>query len=436
MILELTDAAVSSVTQYAKLKTWLHENEYDVPDTTKATVRDLLADEGVQGPVRRVLEIWADSAKASLAKIETMLGVRNSDDVARGLQMFHGASTGRWAGKLIQPHNFPRGEIKDVERFLPLLLAGDRTAIDDEEPVLIVISELLRRMLRARPGRRFMSADFKQIEARVLAWIAEQEDLVQAFFAGGQIYERMAAHIYGKSVDEIGNPSMERHVGKGAVLGCGYQMGGKKFSAQLYKDTGILLEASEKRTDPPGEADLVVSAYRAMNHKIVEFWGQIEAAARLAILKPGRVTRCGRGGMIKFVKRGKFLWCILPSGRPLGYCQPSIERRKTKVGIREQIRYSGLNSITRKWVRTSTYGGKLTENVVQAMARDLMVSGMKRTDAAKYPVVLTVHDEILADVPDNHGSLDEFQSLMRETPKWAKSCPVEVEGWEGERYRK
>jgi len=433
MIRELTEGAVTSVTQYAKLKGWLHENDHTVPDATKPTVRDLLADKGVQGPVRRVLEIWADSALASLSKLETMLRSRNHDDVSRGLQQYHGASTGRWAGRLIQPHNFPRDTIDDPERFIPDVRAGNIAAIEEHEPPLIVVSNLLRRCIRARPGRRLLAVDYSQIEIRVLAWIAGEEGLVEAFRGEKKIYENMAARIFNVAVDDV--TESQRTVGKTAVLGCGYQMAGKKFSKQLYENTGIFLEARDGYKDPPEEADHVVIAYRDTFQRIVEYWKRINAAAMLAVRDRGRITYAGH---VRFVYRGKFLWCVLPSGRPLAYCRPEISPSRTEDGTYypEAIHYSELNSITRQWVRTTTYGGRLTENVVQAMARDLMASGMMRVEQAGYPVVLTVHDEVVADVPNEHGSLDEYVNLMRETPRWARTCPIAVEGWEGARYRK
>jgi DNA polymerase len=427
-IREFTNGAVTKVTQYARLKQWLHDNNVEVVDTTKATIRDLLSDEGVRGPVRQVLEIWADTAKASITKLDAMLRMVNADGRVRGGQIYHGAGTGRWSGAGMQPHNFPRPTIDDVESYIPLILAGDLEGIEETEPAVLVIASLLRGMIVASPGNRLLVADFAQIEARVLAWIAEQEDLVAAFAAGAKVYERMAAKIYGVPVATIGKPSTERDVGKVAVLGCGYQMGWKKFKAQLYKETGI--ELSDE------EAQAVVEAYRSMNAMVVEFWKRIENAAKRALLKPGRIISVGRGGMLRYVVRGRFLWCILPSGRPLGYYRPTLEQTDTKFGPRMQIKYWTRDPMTKKWLRTSTYGGKLTENVVQAMARDLMGGGVQRVEAAGYPTVLTVHDEIVADVPSEHGTLEEFNALMAETPRWAAACPVKVEGYEAERYRK
>lgn len=433
MISDLTEGAVTKVTQYVRLKAWLLDNNIHVKDTTKATVRDLLADHGVQGPVRRVLEIWSETAKASIRKLDAMLRMRNSDGVCRGLQIYHGASTGRWSGSGFQPHNFPRPDIEDPQQYIPAILDGET---EFDEPPVIVLTNLLRGMIRARPGRRLLVADYAQIEYRVLCWIAQQEDMLRLLLSGQKPYPRMTSKIYGMPEEDVTKDLPEYTVGKTAVLGCGYQMGPEKFSKQLYKETGILLEARSKLDEPPGPADEAVWAYRDLHYKVVEFWGAIEAAARLALLRPGRVTRYGRGSRIRFVKRGKFLWCILPSGRPLGYCQPSIERTETKVGVREQIKYMTRDPMSKKWVRTSTYGGKLTENVVQAMARDLLAHGLMNAARAGYPNVLTVHDELVADVPDDFGSLDEFNALMSDKPQWAASCPVEVEGFEAERYRK
>lgn len=429
-MLQLTDGSVESVTKVADLTRWLQDTGLEIDDVRKDTLRDLLVgDEEMPEEVRRVVELRSESAKSSNAKLEAMTAASSSDGRVRGLLLYHGASTGRWSGRLVQPQNFPRPTVKNVERFIPLVLAGDYDEIEAEAPVLVVISSLLRSMFRAAPGHQFMAGDFSQIEARVLAWIAEQDDLVDLFASGGKVYEEMAAFIYGLRVDEIGKDSVQRQVGKGVVLGAGFQMGGKTFAAQVKVQTGIDL--------PEEEGVKAIAGYRSKYPKIPQFWYDIEKAAIRAVKQPGTTHRVGRADSIKFSMRGQFLWCVLPSGRPLAYAKPLIQDRDTPWGeTKECMTFMGQNSYTRKWVRMAAYGGLLTENVVQAIARDLIAAAMLRLDAAGYRPVLSVHDEVVGEPPVGHGSLEEFCESMKARPRWAAGLPVAVDGWAGERYRK
>lgn len=428
---KITDGGVTAVTQIGRLTAWLRgrDDAPAIPDLRKSTVRDFLSGE-LPDDVREILEVRAEAGKSSVAKLDAMEACVCKDGRARGLVLYHGASTGRWVGRLIQPQNFPRGTVDHPERFIERILAGEYDLIDVEAPALSVISSLLRGMFVASPGCRLIVGDYAQIEARVLAWIAEQDDLMEAFRAGAKVYERMAARIYRRPVEEIAKGSVERQIGKMTVLGCGYQMGWTTFRDQTREQTGIALTDEEAQT--------AVSAYREMNDRIVQFWYDINRAAIRAVARPGEVTAVGRNGKIRYVVRGQFLWCILPSGRPLAYARPCLEQKVPRWGgePRKMLRYTGVNSYTRKWGPQYAYGGLLTENVVQAMARDLLADAMLRLEKAGYPPVLSVHDELGADVPENHGSVEEFAEIMRTTPAWAAGCPVEVEAWEGSRYRK
>jgi DNA polymerase len=248
------------------------------------------------------------------------------------------------------------------------------------------------------------------------------------------------------SAAEIEEGSLERHVGKTAVLGCGFGMGPKK-----YRDT---VKAPGEEIDE-ATAERVVSTYRNRNRKIVFLWRELEAAALTAVRHPGLIVPAGRNDCVRYVVRGKFLWCALPSGRLLCYPQPRIEKyvwgtmedgTKCKRAVRDRKNFTPDSdpqdavevSVMEKgkWIRRSLYGGLQTENVAQAVARDLMAEAMLRVEAAGYPVVLTVHDEVLAEVPCEHGTLDDFCQLMQERPGWGTNIPVVVKGWEGERYRK
>jgi len=427
-VARLTGGDVDAVTKVADLKKWLNAQGVDVNNVRKGTVRDLLEDEAwdLDQKVRDVLTLRQDAGKSSTAKLKTMLEVRCEDDRARGLTLYHGASTGRWTGKLIQPHNFPRPTIKDVEDLIPRVyqqlfprVTGEASR-DLGHPSMVVVSNLLRSMLRAADGCTFMSGDYSQIEARVLGWIAGEP-------YGDKEYEKMAASIYKVPLEDV--TSEQRHVGKGVILGAGYQMGWEKFKDKILEDTGVVLTEEMARE--------AIRMFRAKKSGIPEFWRQIECAAVVAVQHPGETHYCGPSkATIKLAVRGAFLWIILPSGRPLAYALPRIAERETKYGVKVGLQYMGMNSMTHKWEVRHAYGGLLTENVVQAMARDLLAESMLRLEEWGYPVVLSVHDEIVCEVPEGHGSLEEFLHTMRIRPRWAGNCPVEVDGWEGMRYRK
>jgi len=435
----ITDGAVQAVTNTGDLREYL-----GLDSVAKDVVRDLLEGDEELDPVhRQILQIRQDAGKSSTAKLGSMVRYACSDWRARGMLLYHGAGTGRWSGKGPQPQNYPRPEVKDVERFISLVLAGDYDAIAAEEPPMVVVSSLLRSMFVARSGHRLMAGDFAQMEARVLAWIAGQDDLLQAFATGAKIYEEMGAAYSGKPLEEITKDSDERQVGKNSYLGAGFQMGADTFAAQVQKQTGIVLPRGERGENGellPGEVDvaqLVIDLYRGRVPRIRQFWYDIQDAVFDAVVNPGLIQTVGRRNAIRYTVRGQFLWCQLPSGRFLAYARPAIRERKTPWGeTKPAVTFEGVDSYTRRWKRMAGYGGLWTENVVQAMARDLIATAMLRVERAGYRVVLSVHDEVVAEPRNGHGSLEEFLALMETRPRWAEDLPVAAEGWEGERYRK
>lgn len=420
-ISEITEGDATSITQVAALTVWLKDQGLAIDNLQKQTVIELLKDDSLPPEVREALLLRQDAGRTSLAKWNKVDDVLCPDDRARGMLLYHAASTGRWAGRLIQPQNFPRPYIPDYQDYVPRLLAGEALDLDLPEGISMmdVLVSNLRSMFVPARGHRFLSADYSQIEARITCWYGGET------FRDHE-YERMAGAIYGVPWEEIGKDSEERQIGKNTVLGAGFGMGAAKFVDYVYKATGI---------EPPIEmAQKAIDTYREQKAGVKNYWYTIEGAAKRAVMNPGEVVSLGS---IKYVVRSQFLWCILPSRRPLAYALPEIRMRETPWGeMRPSLTAMGVNTYTRKWQRNTLYGGLLTENVVQATARDVMVEGMKRLEAAGYPIVLTVHDEILAEVPDGHGSLEDFKSIMSEVPAWAPGLPVEVEGKEGTRWRK
>jgi DNA polymerase len=337
------------------------------------------------------------------------------------------------------------------------LRSGDLAQVEmfHDRPTTFV-ADCIRSMLVAAPGKILTTADFSNIEGRVLAWLADQDDLIELFHQNGPIYERMGAAIFEVPVEEViakGKSSKERDLGKRAVLGCGYGMGPPKFKATCKKEGNLKI--------PIEMAERAVYAYRDMNPRIMEYHKELERAAILAIKNPGETVAAGR---IKYRKNGSFLRCQLPSGRCLTYPYPRLaqmvwtedtktkqkgtkllaEARKLEQAGKIKIDgdpfwslvYKGVNSRTKKWGDINAYGGLLAENVTQATARDLLAEAMLRVEAAGYLIVLTVHDEIVSETDEDFGSQAEFDGLMATTPPWAAGCPVAVEGWRERRYRK
>lgn len=432
---EITGGEVAGVTKVADLRMWAEAAGVELDNLRKDTVRDLLAGQGGALPeeVYRVLELRSEAGKTSNAKLDAMQSATCEDSRSRGLLLYHAANTGRWGGKLIQPQNFARPTVKKPERFIGRVMKNEYDLIEMEAPALAVISSLLRSMLIAEPGKTFFAGDFAQIEARVVAWLFEQQDLVDLFASGGKVYETMAAYIFDKPVDEIGKDSFERQVGKNTVLGCGFQMGWKTFQRQAKVQAGLDL------SDEVSKAG--VNGYRELYGRIKQGWKDINNAAISAVRHPGDIQKCGRGGCVKFVQRGKWLWCVLPAGRPLAYALPQIEKHLVTPEDEtiepfwaESVTFAAVDGLTRKWKRFAGYGGLWTNNVVQASARDLMAAAMLRLEAAGYPPVLSIHDEVISE--REGGNLEEFIGIMRQVPSWAEGLPVAADGWQGQRYKK
>ena len=428
-IAQITKGAATAVTKPADIQAWLEGEGVELDNLRKETVRDILAEGGLDEDTRAVLELRSETAKSSTAKLRSMQHASCDDGRARGLLLYHGASTGRWTGRLIQPQNFPRGDVKAPERFIEPVMAGDYDALAAVAPPLAIVSALLRAMIKAAPGHVLMAADYAQIEARVLAWLAGAHDLVHLFASGGKVYEEMAAYIYGKPVDQIGKDSHERQIGKNTVLGAGYGMGAKTFVDQVQAQTGVVIEQEEGQR--------AIDGYRRKYPRIPALWAALNRAAIKAVEFPGTVATAGLGGCIRFTIRGRFLWCVLPSGRPLAYADPELREMPVPWGgTRPTVTFMGVNSYSRKWERRKSYGGLWTENVVQAIARDLIAAAMYRLELGGYRPVLSVHDEVLCEPPQDHGSLEEMMSLMVKCPTWAKGLPVAVDGWRAERFKK
>jgi DNA polymerase len=417
----VTGGAVTSVTKTEALKVWLRNLGHSQVDSlAKDSMGDLLNDVTIQGNARKALLIRQEAAKTSTAKLQSMLDCSDPyDDRVRGLVMHYGATrTGRWAGRLVQVQNLPR-PVRGVR--VELFIQHVQQGMDVETlrfvhgNLLDAVSSSLRGCFMAAPGMGFAVCDYSAVEARVIAWLAGQTDLLDVFRRGEDVYLYTAAKI----------GSVDRTLGKVATLGLGFGMGWVKFieSALTY---GLTLTAEL--------AQAVVQAWRQANRKIVAFWYDLEQAVRDAIeshheTKVGAVTvRMGRGLMTGHL----LIW--LPSGRPLVYRNARLET----VNGRSQITYDGLDQYTRQWTAIRTYGGKLAENVTQAVARDLLADAMLETEADNLPIVASIHDEELVEVPADEiqSAFLAMQGLMSTSPAWAPGLPLGGAGWTGQRYGK
>jgi DNA polymerase bacteriophage-type len=425
---ELTGGAVESATKVARMVAWLETQGVRAKSVDKHAIKALLEDD-LPVDVRRVLEIRREAGKSSTAKLRAFRARAGSDGRLRDHLAYHGAATGRWAGRGVQLQNLPRPGRLNGARALSMIMDRDPAWLIDAivGPPLTVVSESLRSCLIAGPGLDLIGADFAAIEARVLAWLAREDDLLTVFRSSGDPYRALAGAIYGRSADAIEDPSPERNLGKAGTLGAGYAMGAHRFK-DACTDAGLEIDMEMARR--------VIQTYRETYPRIVALWRELEDAALLAVDQPGEIILAA-GGRLRFRVKGQFLWLILPSGRPLAYCDPQIELREAPWGgERPAVTFMGVDTYTHQWCRQQTFGGRWTENAVSAIARDLLAQAMLRLETAGYRVVLSVHDEIICEIAPDFGSTVEFENLMCELPCWAAGCPIKATAWRGPRYRK
>jgi DNA polymerase bacteriophage-type len=421
----LTKGLVKTVTSAGAMLSYLRAHGYPYADLKRETVEKRLDEPDCGVHEREILELRNDVAKTSAAKLNSMLAAARHDahtgaDTVFGMLQYYGASrTGRWAGRLIQMQNMPRGVIKNVPAAIAMIKAG--ADIDQIEalfgPAMGVVSSCLRGCIVARPKKTLVAADFAQIEARVNPWLAGQQDLLDVFASGQDVYVYTANK----------NGSDSRQLGKVLVLACGFGMSGPKFQSTAE---GYGLHLTEQ------QAKDAVKEWRANNAKIVQFWWDCDTAAKHVINHPSQHVDLS-GGKIRFGMLGPHMVIRLPSGRHLVYRDARIELDDNG---REQITYMGVDQYTRKWTRLKTYGGKLVENIVQAVARDLMADAMTRAsnNILDADTILTVHDELIMETNTLNGNnvLGDIRVIMTSPPAWATGCPMGVDGWMGPRYKK
>lgn len=568
----ITNGEVQSPRQTAKFKAHVNKSlpdDLQLADVKASSVLAALKDPRVQGEARRLLEIRRSLALSSVAKYEAILNRASMDGRVRGSILYHGAGTGRFSGRGIQPHNFPRGKFKDPE------LAIEMVLMDDVEGVkaywgdpMAVASTCLRGVLTPGEGKEFTCADYSNIEGRGVAWLAGEEWKVESFRAydkgeGEDNYKLAYSRAFNIPVESV--TSDNRQIGKVMELAClagdtevltlrgwvpitevtgcdavwdgvewvdtdgvvsrgkqecinlegvgitpdhfvyvgqgGWAQAGDVSASRCLSaaalntgsdlaptlrcrgnrkgapsDTGglvpvfdlvncrprnrfmVLTEQGPLIVHncgyqggvgafqsmaavygvkvPDDQADELVKLWRRAHPMVVALWYSLEEAALMAVAHPGKAYSY-RSIAYKLSQDGRFLLCRLPSGRLLHYPFPALEEAEMPWGeTKRVVTYMATDSQTGKFVKSKGYGGLFTENCVQALSRDVMVEGMFRVEEHGYPVVLTVHDEVLSEHPVGHGSVEEFGHLLSVVPSWADGLPVAAAGWRGTRYRK
>lgn len=433
---QLTEEAVTlsgliNPNSVKQLMQWLEEElDEELTDLRKDTVSRLLNGNLTNDTARRMLEIRQELGKTSTKKYNAIEAAVCADGRVRGLLQFYGANrTGRWAGRLVQVQNLPRTYVE------PLPLARDLVKRRETASLRALfgsvpdtLSQLIRTSFIAEPGNALVDADFSAIEARVISWLAGESWRLDVFRTHGKIYEASASQMFGVPLERIkkGNPEYAlRQKGKVAELALGYQGSTGALIKMGALDMGLT------------EAELpdIVNRWRDANKRIRDLWYSMEAAA-VQVIQTGQPVGLRSLVLAREMDAGNnldFLTIRLPSGRKLYYAHPALGQNQWG---KPSITYMGMDQTTKKWKLIETYGGKLVENCVQAIARDCLAEAIERLEAANYPVVFHVHDEVVVECAAERASLDDIAAIMGQPVSWAPDLPLGADGWVGAFYKK
>ncbi|WP_217597849.1 DNA polymerase [Cohnella sp. GbtcB17] len=408
-----------------QIKAWLAERGLETPDGLSKEYMPVLLDAAPDDETRRMLELRQEMSKTSVDKYNAMTRTICVDDRARGLLQFCGANrTWRWAGRLIQVQNLPQNKIADLALARDLLRAGEFELLEllyGAPP--FVLSQLIRTAFVPSEGRRFIVSDFSAIEARVIAWLADEHWVLDVFRGHGKIYEATAAQMFGVPLETIvkGHKNYElRARGKVAVLACGYQGGENALAAM----------DSKKEIDP-AEYPRLVRQWRDANPNIRKLWYAAEAAAVEAVRTKSTV-KLKHGVQYRYA--GGMLFADLPSGRSLAYVNPRL--KPDPNFDKEGLVFDGMDQVKKKWMSHRTYGGRLVENLVQAIARDCLAESLMRLDQKGFDVVMHVHDEVVLDEPIDGREVAYVTEIMSRPIEWAPGLPLDAAGFETSFYCK
>lgn len=418
---ELT--GLSNPNSLPQLKRWLNDNGLPMQSVTKETLEAALALQYLPDNVRRMLIIRKNLGKTSTAKYQAMVAAACDDCRLRGILQFYGANrTGRWAGRIVQVHNLPQNKIPDIDYARELAGEGryeDMEILFGDLP--FVFSQLIRTAFIAPEGMTFVVSDFSAIEARVIAWLAGEEWRLNVFRRGEDIYCASASQMFHLPVEKHGINGHLRQKGKVAELALGYQGG---FGAIKRMDTAGSI--------PDDEIPIIIQNWREASPRICKLWYTMEAAVKTCI-KERRPIKIQHG--IVFGYEEGILFIKLPSGRRIAYWDAKLQ---VMGDGKEHITYAGVDQDTKRWGRQETYGGKLVENVVQAVARDCLAVNIMRVQAKGYNIVMHIHDEMVVEIPEDDAAnaFQQISDCMGTAVPWAPELPLRGDGYITRHYKK
>lgn len=399
-----------------EMKNYLKKQNLSLLSLDKKYLREVLPN--LNEDVKEVLKLRQELCKSSVKKYVAMENVMGKDKRARGLIQFYGTKTGRYAGRLIQVQNLPKNYLSDLEVARDLVKCGHGEDLDFlYDSVEDVLSQLIRTAFIPKEGCEFIVADFSAIEARVLSWLSKEKWRMEVFEKGGDIYCESASKMFKVKVEKNGENSHLRDKGKIAELALGY--GGSVGALKAMGATSFLKEE---------ELQSLVNAWRNANPHITYLWYEVDKIIKKVIINKVSMKLYN----LQFIYENNMLFILLPSKRKLCYRNPKIATNKFN---KSSIVYEGVNS-NKKWAQIESYGAKFVENIVQAIARDLLCEAIKNLHNKNFRVVLHVHDEVVVEIKKNKSSVEEICNLMTISPSWAKDLSLKAEGYKCEFYRK
>jgi DNA polymerase len=431
-VVELSEGQVHKVTQVAKLKDWINSKGVYAADMRADTVVNLLKLDTLPDDVREMLELRQTLGRSSTAKFKKLIKLHYKGRIYDNLR-YYGTSTGRWSGMGFQVHNLPRAHVKDPEKMIEKFLNFEPV----EDPVNVA-KALIRPMIKAPEGKVLVVSDYSAIENCILAWVAREDPALDLIESGKSSYLDMAAFMRNMTYEEMERAYrakediavFNRWLGKIIVLGCGYQMGAARFQ--------VTAEAWGQEISL-GLAKRAVDAYRRKHPMIKRFWSRVMSCAIAAVANTGQAYMYNRCIFKVVQDRTQRPWLILtlPSMRKLFYAEPRMST--SRYG--DVVRHKGIDPYSKKWTWLSLTPGRITENIVQALARDIMAHGMLnvRDNMKEVELMASVHDEALGLADEDKADLDRFNELLCELPEWAKTprhLPLKAEGYIAQRYKK
>lgn len=424
---ELTEKAIAvsgieNPNSVQQVKDWLKDQEdIEVPSLNKKEVADVIASLKTDR-AKQLMEIRSELSKTSTKKYDAFIRCAGEDDHVRGCFQFFGAHSGRWSGRLVQLQNLKQNHLPDLDDARELVKTGDFECFEMLYPnVTGTLSELIRTSLIAEPGEQFVVSDFSAIEARVSAWFAHEEWVLDVFRNGGDIYCATASQMFGVPVEKHGQNSELRQKGKIATLALGYG-GGVNALKQFGADKMGMTNEEMAQT---------VDLWRKANPRIVSMWKSLETAMKKCIVH--KATTVDKVGGVRFRWEKGIVWMRLPSGREMAYYGAAYGESRFKNGM--TLSYLGINS-KKKFVSIETWGGRVFENLVQATARDCLRDTMLRLDADGWDIRGHIHDEVICSEPINGRGVEEMCEVFARPIDWAAGLPLTGAGYDTPFYMK